>query len=216
MVSRYTILVPSLELRIGPAPDSSLSTGIRRELTGKEKKGPLANCKSETTWWWSWLALVRELIHTLSSVISYGPVLLSSGVLCCAVVTLSTHTHLMDTQLNSTMCLISGTLRPTALPWLAVLANIKPPTMESCYWQAVTKSFGEQGLALFVWSASTKPLWSDLEPVDITSCWEGKLGVGSGSQLQLSGWPRNPTTRFRPVTLPVVTPEPILHRSRRV
>jgi len=36
---------------------------------------------------------------------------------------------LVDTQLISTMYIISGTLRPTPLPCLSVLANIKPPVL---------------------------------------------------------------------------------------
>ena len=34
-----------------------------------------------------------------------------------------------DVQLNSTMRLISGTLRSTPLPWLPVLSNIEPPAL---------------------------------------------------------------------------------------
>jgi len=39
------------------------------------------------------------------------------------------HTGLVDVQLNSTMCLVSGTLRSTPLPWLPVLANNEPPAL---------------------------------------------------------------------------------------
>ena len=39
----------------------------------------------------------------------------------------SSHTNLVDTQLNSTMRTISGTIRSTALPWLPVLCNIASP-----------------------------------------------------------------------------------------
>ena len=44
----------------------------------------------------------------------------------------SAHTNLVDVWLNSTMCLISlitGTVKPTPLPWLHVLANIEPPAL---------------------------------------------------------------------------------------
>ena len=37
------------------------------------------------------------------------------------------HTGQVDVQLNSTMRLISGTLRSTPLPGLPVLSNIEPP-----------------------------------------------------------------------------------------
>ena len=36
----------------------------------------------------------------------------------------------VDVQLNSTMRLISGTLRFTPLPWLPVLSNIEPPALQ--------------------------------------------------------------------------------------
>ena len=39
----------------------------------------------------------------------------------------SAHTSRVDVQLNSTMRLISGTLRSAPLPWLPVLSNIEPP-----------------------------------------------------------------------------------------
>ena len=35
----------------------------------------------------------------------------------------------VDVQLNSTMRLISGTLRSTPLPWLPVFSNIEPPDL---------------------------------------------------------------------------------------
>ena len=41
----------------------------------------------------------------------------------------SGHTSQVDVQLNSTMRLISGTLRSTPLPWLPVLSNIEPPAL---------------------------------------------------------------------------------------
>ena len=50
----------------------------------------------------------------------------SVGEYCAPVWARSTHTNLVDVQLNSTNRLISGTLKPTPLPWLPVLANIEP------------------------------------------------------------------------------------------
>jgi len=45
---------------------------------------------------------------------------------------LSPHTGLVDVQLNSSICLISERhmeIHSTPLPWLPVLANIKPPAL---------------------------------------------------------------------------------------
>jgi len=38
----------------------------------------------------------------------------------------SSHVKKIDTQLNSVMRIISGTIKSTPLQWLPVLANIKP------------------------------------------------------------------------------------------
>jgi len=46
---------------------------------------------------------------------------------CAPVWARSTYTRLVDAQLNNSMRLISGTLRPTPLPWLPVLSHIEPP-----------------------------------------------------------------------------------------
>ena len=46
---------------------------------------------------------------------------------CAPVWSRSSHTNLIDSQLNETMRIITGTLRPTPLPWLPVLSHIAPP-----------------------------------------------------------------------------------------
>jgi len=57
---------------------------------------------------------------------------------CCPLWSRSSHTDLVDVQLNNTMRLITGTLRPTQLEWLPVLAifhlltcDVKPQLMFS-------------------------------------------------------------------------------------
>ena len=55
----------------------------------------------------------------------------SAAEYCAPVWSRSAHTSGVDVQLNSTMRLISGTLRSTPLPWLPVLSNIKPPALRS-------------------------------------------------------------------------------------
>ena len=47
---------------------------------------------------------------------------------CCPVWFRSAHTDLVDAQLNSSMRLISGTLRPTQLPWLPSSPTSHHPT----------------------------------------------------------------------------------------
>ena len=56
---------------------------------------------------------------------------------CAPVWARSAHVHRLDVQLNHTMRLISGTLRPTETPWLPVLSNIAPPDIRR--WAASAK-----------------------------------------------------------------------------
>jgi len=87
----------------------------------------------------------------------------------------------VDVQLNSTMRLISGTLRSTPLPWLPVLSNIEPPALRG---KAATEKLVEKIVKHDSWPmqpdilsppllrlTSRKPLWLDLQPVDIKSRW---------------------------------------------
>ena len=53
----------------------------------------------------------------------------SAAEYCAPVWSRSAHTSRVDVQLNSTMRLISGTLRSTPLPWLPVLSDIEPPAL---------------------------------------------------------------------------------------
>jgi len=48
---------------------------------------------------------------------------------CCPAWSRSSHTASIDSQLNNTMRLISGCVRPTQTPWLSVLANIAHPRL---------------------------------------------------------------------------------------
>ena len=77
------------------------------------------------------------------------------------------------------MRLISGTLRSTPLPWLPVLSNIEPPALRR---KAATDKLVEKIVKHDSWQiqldilsspllqlTSRKPLWLDLQPVDIKS-----------------------------------------------
>ena len=93
----------------------------------------------------------------------------------------SAHTGLVDAQLNSTMRLLSGALRPTPLPWLPVLANIKPPALrrKPATDRLVVKASAHESWPLHhdisnppqLRLPSRKPLWRELEPIDINSQW---------------------------------------------
>jgi len=79
------------------------------------------------------------------------------------------------------MRLISGTLRSTPLPWLPVLSNIEPPALQR---KAATDKLVEKIIKHDSWPIQAdilnppllrltfrKPLWLDLQPVDIKSRW---------------------------------------------
>jgi len=79
------------------------------------------------------------------------------------------------------MHLISGTLHSTPLPWLPVLSNIEPPAL---WRKAATDKLVEKIVKHDSWPiqpdilsppllrlTSRKPLWLDLQPVDIKSRW---------------------------------------------
>ncbi len=51
----------------------------------------------------------------------------SAAEYCAPVWSRSYHTRIVDVQLNTSMRIITGTLRSTPLPWLPVLSNIPPP-----------------------------------------------------------------------------------------
>ena len=123
--------------------------------------------------------LGRQRQH--SAVICSGA-LLTAAEYCSPVWSRSAHTSQVDVQLNSTMRLISGTLRSIPLPWLPVLSNIEPPALRR---KAATDELVEKIVKhdscpiqpdfLFNPSllrlTSRKLLWVDLQPVDIKSRW---------------------------------------------
>jgi len=78
------------------------------------------------------------------------------------------------------MRLISGTVRSTPLPWLPVLTNIEPPALRR---RADTDKFITQAECHRDWPLydvfhppplrleSRKPLWRDMQSIDVTSRW---------------------------------------------
>jgi len=121
----------------------------------------------------------------------------------------SAHTSLVDVQLNATVQLIYGTLSPTPLPWLPVLAKIEPPPLKenrlsqsggesSCSWQLVNPLwYPLSTVTATVIQESTVVTWQDSSNGCHKSV-EDRLEFGLDGQVPLSGWPHNPTTRFWP------------------
>jgi len=115
----------------------------------------------------------------------------------------------VDVQLNSTMRLISGTLRSTPLPWLPVLSNIELPALRR---KAATDKLVEKIVKHDSWPmqpdilsppllrlTSRKPLWLDLQPVDIKSRWRHNWKL---AQVVNSHLVCNPTIRQPGFDLP--------------
>jgi len=119
----------------------------------------------------------------------------SAAEYCAPVWSRSAHTSQVEIQLNSTMRLITGTLRPTPLPWLPVLSNIEPPALRR---KAATDKLMEKIVKHDSWPiqpkilsppllrlTSRKLLWLDLQLVDIKI--DGGI-TGSGGQFSPSVW----------------------------
>ena len=122
--------------------------------------------------------LGRQRQH--AAVICSGALLFSSRVLRPSLVTLCSHKS-GRCRVELYHALISGTLRSTPLPWLPVLSNIEPPALRR---KVATDKLVEKIVKHDSWPiqpdilsppllrlASRKPLWLDLQPVDIKSRW---------------------------------------------
>ena len=115
--------------------------------------------------------------HPLTAAIEAWSCTWESVVLIAPVWSRCVYTSQVDVQLNSTMRLISSTLHSTPLPWLPVLSNIELPALRR---KAATDKLVEK-IKHDSWPIQPdilippllrltfrKPLWLDLQPVDIT------------------------------------------------
>ena len=120
--------IPLSGLQLKHAPNLTyLGVTLDRTLSFKEHiKGTAAKVKSRNNllsklsgakWGASFSTLRTSALALAYSAAEY----------CAPVWSRSSHTHHVDTQLNSTMRIITGTIRSTPLPWLPVLSNIVPP-----------------------------------------------------------------------------------------
>jgi len=115
-----------------------------------------------------------------SMVIRSGTLLFSSKVLHPSLVMLCSHKS-GRSAVELSMRLISGTFHSTPLPWLPVLSNNEPPALrrKAANDKLVEKIVKHDSWPIqpdilnppLLWLTSRKPLWLDLQPVDITSWW---------------------------------------------
>ena len=74
---------------------------------------------------------------------------------CAPVWIRSSHTNLVDVQVNSSMRIITGAIKSTPVPWLPVLSNIAPPS--------IRREEQTQNLLKKVMQKPSIPLASDLK-----------------------------------------------------
>jgi len=102
----------------------------------------------------------------------------SAAEYCAPVWSCSAHTSHVDVQLNSTMRLISGTLRSTPLPWLLCSPTLNRQPYKgrlplTRWWRkSLNMTVGQCSLiSLTHHCHDWHPLWLDLQPVDNKSRW---------------------------------------------
>ena len=105
----------------------------------------------------------------------------SAAEYCAPVWSRSSHTHHVDTQLNSTKRIITGTIRSTPLPWLPVLADIAPPPIRRVVLNQRmtqrTKDTPPLPIPSTARLPSRRPIWKNPPPADLTiqSVWKKEL-----------------------------------------
>jgi len=87
----------------------------------------------------------------------------------------------VDSQLNNTMRLITGCLRPTQTVWLPVLANIAPPDLrlKAALDKLMTHIAAHENWSVYAevfqpptkWLVSRHPIWTNTAPIDISAQW---------------------------------------------
>jgi len=129
----------------------------------------------------------------------------STAEYCAPVWSRSVHTKLVDVKLNTAMRIISGTLRPTPLPWLPVLSNIAPPHLrrQEATAKQLQKILLNDRLPLHMDITchpvarlpSRRPIWLDPPEVDMTanSAWSAEWSatdvVNHSFVAEPSVWP---------------------------
>jgi len=133
----------------------------------------------------SWCASASTL-RTSALVLCY-----SVAEYCCPVWARCSYTNLIDTQLHSSMRLISGCLQPTQLSWLPVLSNVAPPSLRrkaatdnTCMlqiteghpnWPEYADVFEHPPPRLL----SRCQIWSDMKSVDTITQWREDWSLAS-------------------------------------
>ena len=135
----------------------------------------LANSWLETTYYLNWLVLLG--VCTAALALCY-----SVAEYCAPVWARYSHTNRVDTQLNSSMRIITGTVHHCPLPWLSILSNIEPAELRR---RASTDKLVAKALSHPQWGLhqdltchtpqrlkSRHPLWEDVVQIDTMARWK--------------------------------------------
>ena len=138
-------MLNSQKIRHEPTP-TYLGVTLDHSLTFKEHL-----TRTAKKYWQNLPAQVGEPIRR-----SFAPLSLHYATQLLNIVPLSGHDLLIwvCSQLNSTMQIITATLKPTPTPWLPVLANIAPPSLR---WKEATDK-----LILKISDHSYWPIYKDI------------------------------------------------------
>jgi len=161
--------VPYLEERISTAviPETYRNDPIPIATTVKVRtRNNLITKLAGSTWGAS-----ARTLHTATLALCF-----SVAEYCAPVWCHSSHTKLVDIQLNSAMRTISGSIMSTPSPWLPVLSNIAPAPVRrmSASIKATDKIRQHPNLPVFddviahpeVRLTSRSPIWSTEPPID--------------------------------------------------
>jgi hypothetical protein len=193
-------MLNSQKIRHEPTP-TYLGVTLDHSLTFKEHL-----TRTAKKYWQNLPAQVGEPIRR-----SFAPLSLHYATQLLNIVPLSGHDLLIwvCSQLNSTMQIITATLKPTPTPWLPVLANIAPPSLrwkeatdklilkisDHSYWPIYKDIYEHPDQRL----VSRTPLWNDLEPCDLASQWRESWETASAINSSLV---TDPTIRLPGFDLP--------------
>ena len=158
---------------LGVTLDRTLSYRVHLMKTAGKLKNPnnLLMKLADSTW-----GAIANTLQSSALALCY-----SAAEYCAPVWSRSAHTSQVNVQLNSNMRLISDTLHSTRLPWRPMFSNIEPPALRR---KVATDKLVEKIVIHDSWPiqpgilsppllrlTSRKPLWLDLQPVDIKSRW---------------------------------------------
>ncbi|KAG5897660.1 hypothetical protein JTB14_024489 [Gonioctena quinquepunctata] len=134
---------------------------------------------------------------------------------CAPVWYRSSHTNKIDVQLNESMRIITGTVKPTPTVWLPILANIVPPQLRRMAaadkeWKKLSNPLNnlpiQRGLNPPDRLKSRRPIWMDKEiegMYNIHSKWNE--AISANQEVRNLESITDPTSKHEAMNLPVAS-----------